>query len=111
MAGGQPGKTLEIVAVAGVRHHQRTVERGIRQMLAPQIERAQAEPADDGLGDLALAPRRQHAAGPVAGGERHRRVTALVQRDVVAGLREQQGLPGAGNAGADDGNGGIPPRI
>ena len=36
-------------------------------------------------------------------------VTALVQGDVVAGLREQQRLPGAGNAGADDGNGGIPP--
>ena len=35
-------------------------------------------------------------------------VAALVQRDVVAGLREQQRLPRAGNAGADDGNGGIP---
>ena len=35
-------------------------------------------------------------------------VAALVQRDGVAGLREQQRLPGAGNACADDGNGGIP---
>ncbi len=50
-----------------------------------------------------LAPRRQHAAGPMAGGLRHRGVTALVQGDVVAGLREQQRLPGAGNACADDG--------
>ena len=103
------GKTLEIGAVAAVRHHQRAVERGIRQFAAPQIERPQAEPGDDGFGGLALAPRRQHAAGPVAGGEHHRRVAALVQRDVVAGLREQQRLPGAGNAGADDGNGGISP--
>ena len=57
---------------------------------------------------LGLAPRRQHAAGPVAGGLRHRGVTALVQRDGAAGLREQQRLPRAGNACADDGNGGIP---
>ena len=40
-----------------------------------------------------------------------RGVAALVQRDVVAGLREQQRLPRAGNACADDGNGGIPPRV
>ena len=37
-------------------------------------------------------------------------VAALVQRDGMAGLREQQRLPCAGNARADDGNGGIPPR-
>ena len=37
-------------------------------------------------------------------------VAALVQRDGVAGLREQQRLPRAGNACADDGNGGFPPR-
>ena len=37
-------------------------------------------------------------------------VAALMQRDGVAGLREQQRLPRAGNACADDGNGGIPPR-
>ena len=42
--------------------------------------------------------------------ERHLGVTALIQRDGMAGLREQQRLPGAGNARADDGNGGIPPR-
>ena len=40
----------------------------------------------------------------------HRGVAALMQRDVAAGLREQQRLPCAGNACADDGNGGIPPR-
>ena len=111
MAGGQLRKAFEIGAVARMRHHQRAVERGVRKMLAPQVERADAEPADHGLGGLGLAPGRQHAAGPVAGGERHIGVTALVQRDGVAGLREQQRLPGAGNARADDGNGGIPPRI
>ena len=63
------------------------------------------------FGDLALAIGRQHAAGPVAGGQHHRLVAALVQRHGVAGLREQQRLPGAGNAGADDGNGGIPPAV
>ena len=108
VAGGQPGKAFEIGAVARMRHHQRAVERRLRKMLAPQIERAQAEPADHGLGGFGLAPGRQHAAGPMAGGLRHRRVAALMQRDVVAGLREQQRLPGAGNAGADDGYGGFP---
>ena len=43
--------------------------------------------------------------------KRHIGVTALIQSDGVAGLREQQRLPCAGNARADDGNGGIPPRI
>ncbi len=36
-------------------------------------------------------------------------LAALMQRDGVAGLREQQRLPRAGNAGADDGYGGFPP--
>ncbi len=45
----------------------------------------------------------------MAGGQGHRGVTALVQSHGVAGLREQQGLPCAGNARADDGYGGIPP--
>ena len=111
MAGGQLRKTFEIGAVARMRHHQRAVERGFGKMLAPEVERADAEPADHGLGGLGLAPGRQHAAGPVAGGKRHLGVTALIQRDGMAGLREQQRLPCAGNARADDGNGGIPPRI
>ena len=34
-----------------------------------------------------------------------------MQRDVAAGLREQQRLPRTGNAGADNGDGGIPPRL
>ena len=89
VARGQFRKPFVIIAVAAVRHHQRTVERGVRQFAAPQIERAQAEPADDRLGDLALAIGREHAAGPVAGGEHHRFVAALMQRDGVAGLREQ----------------------
>ena len=111
VAGGEPGKAFEIGAVARMRHDQRTVERGVGKMLAPQIERADAEPADHGFRGLGLAPRRQHAAGPVAGGKRHIGVTALVQGDGVAGLCEQQRLPCAGNARADDGNGGIPPQI
>ena len=78
VAGGEPGKTLEIVAVAGVGHHQRAVERRIRQFPAPQVERPQAQPADQRLGHLALAIGCQHAAGPVAGGEHHRGVTALM---------------------------------
>ena len=92
-----------------MRHHQRAVERGMRKMLAPKLERADAEPADDGFRCLGLAPGRQHAAGQMAGRLRHRGVAALMQRDVVAGLREQQRLPCAGNAGADHGNGGLPP--
>jgi len=48
MAGGELGKAFEIVALAGMRHHQRAVERRVRQFAAPQVERAQAEPADDG---------------------------------------------------------------
>jgi hypothetical protein len=111
MAGGQFRKTLEIGAVARMRHHQRAVERGFGKMLAPQIERTDAEPADHRLRGFGLAPRRQHAAGPMAGGERHPGVAALVQGDGVAGLGEQQRLPCAGNACTDDGNGRIPPRI
>ena len=110
VAGGHPRKAFEIAALARMRHHQRAVERRIRQFRAPQVERAQAEPADDGFGDLALAIGRQHAAGPVAGGKHHRVAGAFMQRDVVAGLREQQRLPRTGNAGADNGDGGIPPR-
>src|SRR3989442_10903888 len=79
MAAGQFRKALKIAAVARMRHHQRAVERGVWKMLAPEIERADAEPADDGLRHLCLAPRRQHAAGPMAGGKRHPGVTALMQ--------------------------------
>ena len=102
VAGGQFRKAFEIGAVARMRHDQRSVERGFGKMFAPQIERADAEPADHGLGGFGLAPGREHAAGPVAGCERHIGVTALIQSDGMAGLREQQGLPGAGNARADD---------
>ncbi len=108
VARGHFGEAFEIGAVARMGHHQRTVERRLRKILAPQIERAEAEPDDHGLGGLGLAPGRQHAAGPVAGRLRHRLVAALMQRDVVAGLREQQRLPRAGDAGADDRNGGFP---
>jgi len=111
VAGRELGKALEIGAVARMRHHQRAVERGLRKLLAPEIERADAEPADHGLRRLGLAPGRQHAAGPMAGGFRHGGATALMQNDGVAGLREQQRMPGAGNACADDGYGGIPPRL
>jgi hypothetical protein len=62
-------------------------------VFAPQIERTDAEPRDHRLGGFAFAPWRQHAAGPVAGGLHHRGVAALVQRDVIAGAREQQCLP------------------
>ena len=55
-----------------------------------------------------FAPRREHAAGPMAGGLRHRVVAALVERDGVTGLREQQRLPSAGNACTDHRDGGIP---
>src|ERR1700681_2414596 len=109
MARCQPGKAFEIAAVAWMRHHQRTVEWRLRKMLAPQIERADAEPADHGLRCLGLAPGRQHAAGPGTGRLRHRGIAALMQRDRVAGPRKQQRLPRAGNACADDGNGGFPP--
>ncbi|MGY3651580.1 hypothetical protein ACVWW2_006871 [Bradyrhizobium sp. LM4.3] len=60
-----------------------------------------------GSENFRLAIRREHAAGPMAGGIGHFGVTALVQGDRVAGLREQQGLPGARNACADDGYRGI----
>src|SRR5260221_3857724 len=111
MAGGEFGKAFEIGAVARMRHDQRSVERGAWKMLAPEVERADAEPADHRFGRLGLAPGRQHAAGPMAGGKRHRSVTALIQSDGVAGLREQQCLPCAGYAGSDNGYGGIPPRL
>ena len=42
-------------AVAGMSHHQRAVERGFGKMLAPEVERADAEPADHGFGRLGLA--------------------------------------------------------
>src|ERR1700752_4441235 len=80
-------------------------------MLAPEVERADTEPADHRLRRLRLAPRRQHAAGPVAGGFRHARVAALVQGDGVAGLRKQERLPGTCNACAYNCDGGIPPRL
>ena len=80
-------------------------------MLAPQIERADAEPADHGSEVSAShhgasMPPAQWLVDSVIVG-----VTALVQRDGVAGLCEQQRLPCAGNARADDGNGGIPPLV
>src|SRR5438046_10282703 len=111
MAAGQFGKALKVAAVARMRHHQRAVERGVWKMLAPEIERADAEPADDGLRHLCLAPRRQHAAGPMAGGKRHPGVTALMQGHGVASLRKKQRLPRASNARAYDGDGGIPPDV
>ncbi len=102
MVGGQPGKALEIGAVARMRQHQRSVERGVRQFRAPQIQRASAKSRDHGFGRFALAPWRQHAAGHVAGRLRHGRAVALVYRDLAAGLGQQQGLPRAGNACTDD---------
>src|SRR3981081_721963 len=110
MAGREPGKTFEVGAVAWMRDDQRAIEWRVRKMLAPKVERADAEPADHGLRGLGLAPGREHAAGPVAGRLRHGRAAALVQRDRAAGLREQQRLPRAGNACAYDGDGGFPPR-
>ena len=110
VTGGESGKALEIGAVARMRHHQRAVERRFREMSPPQIERADAESGDHRLGGLLLAPRRQHSAGPMACGFRHPGVTALVQGDGTSGLCEQQRMPGAGYACADDGDGGIPPR-
>ncbi len=89
VAGREPGKTFEIGAVARMRHYQRAVERGVRKILAPEIERADAEPADDRLRRLGLAPGCEHATGPVAGRLRHVGAAALMQRDVVAGLRKQ----------------------
>ena len=110
MAGGAPGKPLEVAAVARMRHDQRAVHRSFREMPTPEIERADAEPADHGLGSLGLAPGREHAAGPVTGGLPHRGVAALMHGHGMAGLRQQQRVPGAGDACADDGNGGIPTR-
>ena len=109
MAGGERAKRSKSLRSRGMRHHQRAVERRVRKMLAPEIERADAEPRDHGLRGFRLAPRRQHAAGPMAGGMRHRGVAALVQGHGMAGLREQQRLPCAGNACAYDGDGGFPP--
>src|SRR3954470_16430885 len=80
MARRQPREALEVVAVAAVRHHQRAVEWRVRQLAPPQIERAQAEPADHRFGRLALAVWREHAARPVAGRENHSFVAALMQR-------------------------------
>src|ERR1700733_6343683 len=71
MAGCEFCKTLEVGPVARMRHHQRAVERGLRKMLTPQVERTDAEPHDHRLRCLGLAPGRKHAAGPVAGRLRH----------------------------------------
>src|SRR2546425_687621 len=87
MAAGQFGKALKVAAVARMRHHQRAVERGVGKMLAPEIERADAEPADQGFRRLRLAPRRQHAAGPMAGGKRHRGLGAFAPAGTAAGGR------------------------
>src|SRR5258705_11073104 len=111
MPAGQFGEALKVAAVARMRHPQRAVEGCLREMLAPQVERADAESADDGLRGFRLAPGRQHAAGEMTGGKRHRGVTALMQRHRVTGVGEQQGLPRAGNARAYDGDGGFPPWI
>src|SRR3981189_2561598 len=110
MAGREPGKTFEVGAVAWMRDDQRAIEWRVRKMLAPKVERADAEPADHGFRGLGLAPGREHAAGPVAGRLRHRRAAALVQRDRGDGLREQQRLPRANNACRYDAHGSVPPR-
>src|SRR5262249_34720715 len=100
-------KTLEIGAVARMRHHQRAAKRPLRERPPPQNERADAEPRAHGLGTFSLAPGREHAAGPMACGLRHRGVTALMHSDGVSGPCEQQRMPGAGYACAYDGNGGL----
>ena len=61
VAGREFCKAFEIGAVAGMRHHQRAVERGFGKMLTPEIERADAEPGDQGFRGFGLAPGRQHA--------------------------------------------------
>ena len=78
VAFGHPRKALEIVALARVGDDERAVEGRVRQLAPPDVQGALAEPADDGFGDLRLAPGREHAAGPMAGGIGHRGVTALV---------------------------------
>src|SRR5258708_24269774 len=103
MSGREPGKAFEVGAVARMRHHQRAVERRVRKMLAPKLERADTEPADEWFRRLGLAPGREHAAGPVAGRLRHPLVTALMPRSRLAGLRKPQRLPRPANTCAHDG--------
>ncbi len=101
MAGGHLGEALEIGAVARMGDHQRAVEFRFGKFLAPHFQRAHADLADHRLGGLGLAERREHAAGPMAGGLRHRLVAALIERDFAAGARQQQRVPRTGNASAD----------
>ena len=102
VAAGHAREAVEVGAVARMRHDQRAVERRVGELLAPEIERAGAEPGDDRFRRFALAPRREHAAGDVAHRLRHGCVVALVDGDVEAGLRQRERLPRAGDAGADD---------
>ena len=102
MAGGALREAVEIIAVTAMRDDERAAARTGRQFIVPEIERPQPKPRDDRLGGLGFAEGRQHAARPVAGGILQRSVVTLEQGDVKACTRQQQGLPRACNACADD---------
>src|SRR5688500_11798881 len=71
-------------------------------MFAPQRERATAEAGDDRLRSLGLAIRGEHAAGPVARPAAQGRVAAVAERHGEAGVGEQERLPRARDARADN---------
>ncbi len=80
---------------------ERAVRRHVRPMRVPKLEGAPAEARDDRLRRLGLATGRQHAAGPIGGRPREGGIAALDHGHVEAGFREQERLPGAGDACAD----------
>jgi hypothetical protein len=102
VAAGHAGEAVEVGAVAWMRHDQRAVERKVGNLLAPEIERAEAQPQDHRLGRFAFAPRREHAAGEVARRLGHGFVVALVDGDLAARLRKRERLPKASDAGTYD---------
>jgi hypothetical protein len=104
---GRTGEPHEIGRLARLGQHQAAVLHRAGEMLGPPGDRRRAPRHDLGLGGGALAPRRQHAAGHPRAAAIAQRLATLDDLDGHATLGKLESAGEAGNAGANDNDGGL----
>ena len=104
---GAVGEAREVRRLARLGHHQAAVPHRAGEAFGPPGDRRRAPRHDLGLGGGALAPRRQHAARHPRAASVAQRAAALDDLDGQAALGKFESAGEAGNAGANDNDGGL----